>query len=184
MATIDREVRAEDENTVCRAERITAWEREIAMCECDSSKILDDEIKVGTVLLRLPESQLKTLLPMRANKLTSGQTSERKWLRFLVRLPLLSHSRHRWTLVQWARRNQMLRDRKELANVTIRLSKHVSGAETRIPLLHTVLTGGQLGELRDAVARPGVRRRWRAPCVPAWPTPSQRSTKRRHRRLW
>ena len=61
-------------------ERITAWER-------DSGKILDDEIKVGAVLLRLPESQLKTHLLMRVDKT--------KWLRFLVRLPLLSHSRHR-----------------------------------------------------------------------------------------
>ena len=38
-------------------ERITAWEREIAMYERDSGKILDDEIKVGAVLLRLPESR-------------------------------------------------------------------------------------------------------------------------------
>ena len=41
--------------------RITAWEREIATYERDSVKILDDEIKVGAVLLRLPESQLKTI---------------------------------------------------------------------------------------------------------------------------
>ena len=34
----------------------------------------------------------------------------------------------------------MARDRKELANVTIRLSKHVPGAETLITLLQTVLT--------------------------------------------
>ena len=53
-------MRAEDENTVCRAtailsfsfqrdttEWITAWEREIAAYERDSGKILDDEIKVG-----------------------------------------------------------------------------------------------------------------------------------------
>ena len=59
-----------------------------------------------------------------------------------MRLPLLSHSRHRWTLEQWARRNQarVARDRKELANVTIRFSEHVSGAETRITHLQTVLT--------------------------------------------
>ena len=43
-------------------ERITAWEREIATYERDSGKILDDEIKVGTVLLKLPESQRKTHL--------------------------------------------------------------------------------------------------------------------------
>ena len=41
--------------------RITAREREIATYERDSGKILDDEIKVGAVLLRLPESQMKTL---------------------------------------------------------------------------------------------------------------------------
>ena len=35
-------------------ERISAWEREIATYERDSGKTLDDEIKVGTVLLRLP----------------------------------------------------------------------------------------------------------------------------------
>ena len=34
----------------------------------------------------------------------------------------------------------MVRDRKELANGTIRLSKHVSGAETRITLQQTVFT--------------------------------------------
>ena len=41
-------------------------------------------------------------------------------MRFLLRLPLLSHSRHRWTLEQWARGNQarVARDRTELANVT------------------------------------------------------------------
>ena len=40
-------------------ERITAWEREMAKYERDSGKIFDDEIKVGAVLLRLRESQLK-----------------------------------------------------------------------------------------------------------------------------
>ena len=39
-------------------ERITAWERETATYERDSGKTLDDEIKIGTVLLRLPESHL------------------------------------------------------------------------------------------------------------------------------
>ena len=57
------------------SERITAWEREIATCERDSGKILDDEIKIGTVLLRLPESQLKTHLLMRVDKL-------KKWTDF------------------------------------------------------------------------------------------------------
>ena len=41
-------------------ERIIAWEREIATNERDSGKVLDDEIKRGTFLVRLPESQLKT----------------------------------------------------------------------------------------------------------------------------
>ena len=42
-------------------ERITAWGREITTYERDSCKILDDEIKVGAVLLRLLESQFKTI---------------------------------------------------------------------------------------------------------------------------
>ena len=45
--------------------RITAWESEIAMHERDSGKTLDDELK----MLRLPESQLKTHLLMRVDKL-------------------------------------------------------------------------------------------------------------------
>ena len=49
--------------------RITAWELEIATYERDSGKILDDEIKMGTFLLRLPESQLKTHLLMRVDTL-------------------------------------------------------------------------------------------------------------------
>ena len=51
------------------SERITAWEREIATYERDSGKILLDGIKVGAVLVRLPESQLKTHLLMRVDKL-------------------------------------------------------------------------------------------------------------------
>ena len=39
-------------------ERVTTWEREMATCDLDSGKVLDDEIKVGAVLLRLPKSQL------------------------------------------------------------------------------------------------------------------------------
>ena len=35
-------------------ERIKAWEREIATDERDSGKVLDDEIMIGTFLLRLP----------------------------------------------------------------------------------------------------------------------------------
>ena len=57
------------------AERITAWEREIATCERDSGKILDDEMKIGTFLLRLPESQLKTNLLMRVD-------NRKKWTDF------------------------------------------------------------------------------------------------------
>ena len=47
----------------------------MATYERDSGKILDDEIKVGAVLLRLPESQLKTHLLMRVDKL-------KKWTDF------------------------------------------------------------------------------------------------------
>ena len=39
-------------------ERTTAWECEIATYERDTHKTLDDEIKVGAVLLRFPESKL------------------------------------------------------------------------------------------------------------------------------
>ena len=56
-------------------ERITAWERDMATYERDSGKTLDDEIKIGTVLIRLPESQLKTHLLMRVDKL-------KKWTDF------------------------------------------------------------------------------------------------------
>ena len=45
------------------------WEREIATYERDSGKVLDDEIKIGSFLLRLPESQLKTHLLMRVDTL-------------------------------------------------------------------------------------------------------------------
>ena len=56
------------------SERITAWEREIATFERDSSDVLD-ETKIGTFLLRLPESQLKTHLLMRVDNL-------KKWTDF------------------------------------------------------------------------------------------------------
>ena len=59
-------------------ERITAWEREIATYERDSGKILDDEIKVGVVLLRLPESQFKTHLLMRVEKLKKVDRLQRR----------------------------------------------------------------------------------------------------------
>ena len=55
--------------------RITAWEREIATYERDSGKVLDDEIKIETFLLRLLESQLKTRLLMRVDTL-------KKWTDF------------------------------------------------------------------------------------------------------
>ena len=45
-----------------------AREREMATYERDSGETLDDEIKVGTVLLRLHESQLETHLLMRVDK--------------------------------------------------------------------------------------------------------------------
>ena len=57
------------------SERITAWERGMATYERDSGKILDDEIKIGTVLLRFPQSQLKTHLLLRVDKL-------KKWTDF------------------------------------------------------------------------------------------------------
>ena len=65
-------------------ERITAWEREIATSERDSAQVLDDEIKIGTFLLRLPESQLRTHLLMRVDTL-------KKWklLRSLEQIPRL-----------------------------------------------------------------------------------------------
>ena len=66
-------------------ERITAWEREIATYERDSGKILDDEIKVGAVLLRLPESQLKTHLLMRVDKL-------KKWTDFRDEVAAISRA--------------------------------------------------------------------------------------------
>ena len=65
------------------AERITAWEREVATYERDSGKILDDEIKIGTLLLRLPESQLKTHLLMRVDNL-------KKWTDFRNELVAIS----------------------------------------------------------------------------------------------
>ena len=67
-------------------ERITAWEREIATNQRDSGKILDDEIKVGAVLLRLPESQLKNhLMMMRVHKL-------KKWSDFRDQVVATSRS--------------------------------------------------------------------------------------------
>ena len=58
---------------------------EIATYERDSGKIPDDEIKVGAVLLRLPESQLKTNLLMRVDKL-------KKWTDFRDKVVAISRA--------------------------------------------------------------------------------------------
>ena len=133
LAKTDGELRAEDENTVRRStERITAWEREIATYERDSGKILDDEIKVSAVLLRLPESQLKTHLQMRVDKL-------KKWTHYRDEVVAISRAiavaQPQPTpmdigAVGKEKSGKGGKDRKELANVTIRLSKHVPGADT------------------------------------------------------
>ena len=108
-------------------ERITAWEREIATYERDSGKILDDEIKVGAVLLRLPESQLKTHLLMRVDKL-------KKWTDFRDEVVAISRAiafgQTQPTpmdigAVGKGQSGKGGKGAKELANVTIRLSKHV-----------------------------------------------------------
>ena len=123
-------------------QRITAWEREVATYERDSGKILDDEIKVGAVLLRLPESKLKTHLLMRVDKL-------KKWTDFRDEVAAISRAiavaQSQPTpmdigAVGKGKSGKVARDRKELANVTIRLTKHVPGAETVITLLQTILT--------------------------------------------
>ena len=64
-----------DSLQVDTTELIIAWAHDIVTYERDSGEILDDEIKVGAVLLRLPESQLKTYLLMRVDKL-------KKWTDF------------------------------------------------------------------------------------------------------
>ena len=58
-------------------ERLTAFEREIPTYERDSGKVLDDEIKIETFLLRLPQSQLKTHLLVRVTL--------KKWTDFRLR---------------------------------------------------------------------------------------------------
>ena len=64
-------------------------EREIATYERDSGTILDDEIKVVAVSLRLPESPLNTHLLMRVDKLKKcTDFKDGSGLRFLVRLPV------------------------------------------------------------------------------------------------
>ena len=61
-------------------------------------------------------------------------------MRFLVRLPLLSHSQTPMDIGAVGKGKSGKGGKKELANVTIRLSKHVAGAETRITFLQTALT--------------------------------------------
>ena len=77
--------------------RITGWEREMATYERDSGKVLDDEIKIGTFLLRLPESQLKNRLLMRVDTLNNEQILGRSCCD-LGQSPRLRHTRLRWTL--------------------------------------------------------------------------------------
>ena len=66
-------------------ERITAWGHEMATYERDSCKVFDDEIKFGTVLLRLPESQLKTHLLMCVDKM-------KKWADFRDEVAAISRA--------------------------------------------------------------------------------------------
>ena len=65
--------------------RITAWGREIATHERDSGKVVDDEIKIGTFLLRLPESQQKTHLLMHVDTL-------KKWTDFRGKIVAISRA--------------------------------------------------------------------------------------------
>eukprot|EP00971_Amphidinium_carterae_P119114 2359761-Amphidinium_carterae.1 len=50
-------------------ERMTSWEREVGIYESASGKKLDDEARIGIILLRLPDSPLKTHLLMRVDTL-------------------------------------------------------------------------------------------------------------------
>ena len=83
MATTDGQIRAEDENTLqdngcpsChahfRATRPNESQPGNARYHLRSGNVSDDEIKIGTFLLRLPESQLKTHLLMRVDTLKNG----------------------------------------------------------------------------------------------------------------
>ena len=51
-------------------ERMGAWEREIGLYEAAAEKVLDDEMRIGTFLLRIPESPMKTHLLLRVDTLT------------------------------------------------------------------------------------------------------------------
>ena len=112
---------------------MTALERQIATYERDSGKVLDDEIKIGTFLLRLPESQLKTRLLMRVDILKSGLISGVKLSRFREQFLLLSRNRPQWTLELWERDSlvRMAREQKVVENATIKHSMHVRDVETR-----------------------------------------------------
>ena len=119
-------------------ERITAWQREIATYERDSGKILDDEIKVGAVLLRLPESQLKTHLLLRVDKLN-------KWTDFRDEVVAISRA------VAVAQPQPTAMDIGAVGKVRSgkggkgskragKRNNQTSGAETLIALLQTALT--------------------------------------------
>ena len=79
-------------------ERVTAWEREITTYKGESGKVLDDEIKIGTFLLRQPESQPENHVLLRVDTSKNGQVSGSKLLRCLEQSPRFGHSRLRWTL--------------------------------------------------------------------------------------
>ena len=85
------------------AERITVCEREIATFERDSGKVFDNEIKVGTFLLRLPNHSRKHILPMRVDTF-------KKWTDFRGGVAAISREISsaqtqpiRWTLEPWER---------------------------------------------------------------------------------
>ena len=109
------------------AERITAWEREIATYERDSGKILDDEIKIGTFLLRLPESHLKTHLLMRVDNLKKWTDSRNGVVAISRAIAAAQTQPTPMDMEQWATENQakVARERQVVTNVTIKRSKHV-----------------------------------------------------------
>ena len=124
-------------------ERITAWERETATYERDSGKFLDDEIKVGAVLLRFARITVENNLLMRVGQTEKvNRLQRRSGFDFSCdcRCSVTADTDGHWSSGQGGDQARVVRDRKELANVTIRPSKRVPGAETRITLLQTVLT--------------------------------------------
>ena len=66
-------------------ERITAWERESATYERDSGNFLNEEIKIGTLLIRFPESRLKTHLLMSVD-------TPKKWTDFTGEVVAISRA--------------------------------------------------------------------------------------------